>query len=291
MYMKAATNAAISSGCFFLAILALTGTAGAPRVAAEQEPERPLPLRVLQTPSGVPFGVFGAKPAAPAPTLLIFATAVADMDRNRIYSEAGRLLAKHGWLAVAIDPPCHGADQRPDEPPQLAGWAHRVKAGQDLVGPYTRRCREVLDTLIAEGYTDAGQVATCGTSRGGFCALHFAAFEPRVRAVAAVSPVTNLLALSEFAGVTPEQVRSINVPALSDRLAGRPIWLSIGNHDPRVSTEDCIAASRALAAAGRKRLGENGVAPVELVVGPSKGHSAIENAYGLAAEFLRKQVR
>ena len=77
----------------------------------------------------------------------------------------------------------------------------------------------------------------------------------------------------------------IDAGSLADRLAGRPIWISIGNRDERVGTDDCIATCRRLAAASRKK-NPDAVCPVELIVAPSKGHSAIDNAYTLAARFI-----
>src|SRR5437016_1979369 len=171
--------------------------------AAEGPPTSPT-MHVVTTPGGTRFGLFGEKPSSPAPTLFVFAAGVDDMAKQPIYTETGRHLAKQGWLYVALDPPCHGHDQREKEPGGITGWAHRVKAGQDLMGPFTKRCVEVLDFLVKEGYTDPKRVAACGTSRGGLCALHFAAAEPRVRAVTCVSPVTNLLVLTEFAGISEQ---------------------------------------------------------------------------------------
>ncbi len=271
-------------GILLLLAAAAAGMSGA---RAQEAPA----MQVMEAPGGVRFGLFGARSATPAPTLFVSAVAVDDMAKQPVYTETGRRLAAQGWLYVALDPPCHGRDQRPDEPPQLDGWAHRVKAGQPLMEPFTRRCRAVLDFLVAGGYTDPRRVAAGGTSRGGFCALHFAAAEPRVRAVACISPVTNLRVLREFAGIGEEQVRDLNVSALAEPLAGRAVWLSIGNHDERVGTDDCIAAARRLAAAGRARNPDNPVVPVELLVGPSRGHGAIEGAYELAARFLAHAVK
>ncbi|MEE9603413.1 MAG: alpha/beta fold hydrolase [Thermoguttaceae bacterium] len=212
------------------------------------------------------------------------------MDRARVYSEAGSQLARHGWLYVTLDPPCHGHDHRANEPENLPGWAHRVKTGEDLTGPFVKRCIDVLDFLVKQGYTDPQRVAACGTSRGGFCALHFAAAEPRVRAVAGVSPVTNLLVLREFNGMTEAQVRSLNVAHLAEKLAGRAVWLSIGDNDQRVGTEDCTATARQLTAAARRRHPDAETVPVELVVGPSDGHSPVKNAYSRAARFVLRQL-
>ena len=246
-------------------------------------------MRVLHTPAETRFGIFGEKPSSPAPTLFVFSGGVEDMDRTRVYSETGRQLSRHGWLYVTLDLPCHGHDHRAEEPASLSGWAHRVKTGEDLVGPFVERCMDVLDFLVAQGYTDPERVAATGTSRGGFCALHFAASEPRVRAVAGVSPVTNLLSLGEFSNVTEEQVRNLNVSHLAEKLAGRAVWLSIGNDDQRVGTDYCISAARQFTAAARRRQPDAEAVPMELVVGPSDGHQPIENAYSRATDFVLRK--
>jgi dienelactone hydrolase len=267
-------------------VLALLGLSPLMLRSEDAPPE----MHVMHTPGKTRFGLFGKRPVAPAPTLFVLAGGVDDMGKQPIYSETGRHLAKHGWLYVTVDIPCHGNDRRSGEPDGLPGWAHRIKAGQDLISPFTKRCTEVLDFLVAEGYTDPKQVAACGTSRGGFCALHLAAAEPRVRAVTCISPVTDLLVLREFAGLKPQQFETLNVVSLADKLAGRAIWLSIGNHDERVGTDECIAAARRLVAEMRRRHPDIKTVPVELVVSPADGHHAIDNAYGLAADFVRKQT-
>ena len=213
--------------------------------------DAPRTMRVLQTDNGTRFGLFGERTKTPAPTFFVFATSVDDMARHAVYSETGRELARHGWLYVTLDPPCHGHDAKKGEPATLSGWAHRVKNGADLMKPFVKRCRDVLDWLIAEKYTDPDRIAAGGTSRGGFCALHFSAAEPRVKAIVCVSPVTNPLVLREFAGLQADQTAGIDARSLADKLAGRPIWISIGNHDERVGTDDCIATCRRFAAASR----------------------------------------
>ena len=258
---------------------------------AETPPANSSPvMRVMQTSENTRFGLFGEKPDAPRPTLFVFATSVDDMGKLHVYSEAGRLLAKHGWLYVTVDPPCHGHDHREGEPAHLAGWAHRTKSGENLTKPFVDRCVEVLDYLVKQGYTDPKQVAACGTSRGGFCALHFAANDSRINAVACVSPVTNLLALREFNGVTAEQVRSQNVFAIAEKLRKTAVWLSIGNDDQRVGTHHCVkAADRFQATRSQQRPGAT-VAPVELVIKPTNGHQPVKDAYSLAAQFVFDRV-
>ena len=163
-------------------------------------------LRQMQTPRGTHHGIWGDKPTKPAPTLFIIGNPISVMGQEsmRHLLGTGNALAKQGWIYVVLDPACEGHDLKQGQPSSLAGWAIRAKKGEDFLGPYLRNCIDVLDHLIAEGFTDAQRVAVQGVSRGGFCALHFAARDPRIKVVVGVSPVTNPLALKEFAGVTAQ---------------------------------------------------------------------------------------
>jgi dienelactone hydrolase len=154
------------------------------------------------------------------------------------------------------------------------------------MGPYVQGCRVVLDHLIAAGVTDAERIAVQGVSRGGFCAFHFAAREPRIRAVVGISPVTNPLALTELAGVTASQVAPFSLDAVLEKLVARPVWMSIGNSDNRVSTDECIGFTRRLVAASHRLQPKLNLIPVQLHVGVSAGHRSPDDAYASAAEFL-----
>ncbi len=272
----------------------LLGTCGllvglAARLSAEDAKD--LGIRAEKTPKGTPYGISGDKPEKPAPTLFIFASDIESMNQpaSEIYSRTGRELLKDGWIFVVLNPPCHGEDQIPGEPTQINGWAHRLKTGQDLIGPFVAGCQDVLDHLIAEGYTDPEWVAASGTSRGGFCAFHFAAAEPRVRAVSGVAPVTNLLALREFSELQDhEPTKALYTLHLAEKLVGRSVLMTIGNDDARVSTDDCVNVARRLAKVTREKMPDLRVIPVELIVGPSNGHSAIDDAYEIQAAWFRK---
>ncbi len=230
-------------------------------------------LQVLQTPAGTKFGVIGEVPEHPAPTLFVIGMSLGEMRSEPAYTEIARLLSVHGYGAYVLEPPCHGRDRRGDEPSELDCWAARIEAGRDLLGPFVEGAVDVLDYLVAEGHVDPGSIAAVGMSRGGFCAMHLAAVEPRIRAVAALSPVTELMALREFAeNRRPDLARELDVSGLAGRLAGRAVWVSINREDDRVDAEACRRAAEALGA--------------ELVVGDAEGHSTIEGAHGLAAGWL-----
>lgn len=245
-------------------------------------------LTVLRTPGGREFGVLGEKPAVPAPTLFVFATAWQGTLQNDDFNKVGRILARQGVLSVSLDLPCHGADRREGEPEGIAGWRARLDQGTEPIGAFCKDASTVLDHLIAEGYTDRERVAACGTSRGGFVALHFAASEPRVRCVAGFAPVTNLLLLREFDGMSPpDPAAALLVADRAEALYARPVWLMIGTHDERVGTDSVIALARQINSSAVKH---KQLALVDLHVQPSEGHRLPANGHVDSAAWFVRQL-
>ena|GEM_PF-208056 len=241
------------------------------------------------TSGGVRFGARGPRPTAPAPTLFVFANDIAGTLQNDDYNKAGKLLIPQGFLCVALDLPCHGQNVRADEPQGLDGWAARLSKGEDPISPFTKDASAVLDHLIQEGLTDPNRVAVCGTSRGGFAALHFAAAESRVRCAAAFAPVTDLLALREFAGQEKNlPTTNLALRHFAEKLAGRPIWMCIGNHDERVDTDRAIAFSRDVVKAS---FAQQKKGLIELHVMTSEGHTIHSTAHEEAAAWIAKQTK
>jgi dienelactone hydrolase len=249
-------------------------------------------MQVLRTPGNIRFGVIGNQTGAASPTLLVVAMSLEDMQREPVYTEVSRLLAAQGFRSVVIEPPCHGEDRKPDEPDGLAGWRHRLDRGENVVQLFDAKARAVLDHVVAQGLADPARVAICGTSRGGFLAFHFAASEPRIKAAGGFSPVTDLLALTEFKGVAADGLAGkLALTHIAPQLTGRPVWLGIGNNDQRVDTDRAIAFSRAVVQASvRQRQEAKGMFPVELIVAPSAGHSKIDRAHELLAAWLMKAM-
>src|SRR5262249_6612540 len=110
------------------AVLTLLFFAAAPAHSGEKSR-----VTLLQTASGVRFGLRGDKPSSPAPTLFVFATRPEDTLGNDTYNKIGRLLAAKGWISVSLDLPCHGKDVKPKEPAGLDGWRYRVEHGDNIV--------------------------------------------------------------------------------------------------------------------------------------------------------------
>jgi dienelactone hydrolase len=202
---------------------------------------------MLTTPAGTRYAVLGSKPAAPAPTLLVFGGDRSSTLLSEDVNEIGRLLAAHGFLSVSLDIPCHGEDVRPGEQAGLAAWRDRVVAGENIMAPFTTQVSDVLDHLISEKDTDPDRIVISGTSRGGFCALHAAAADARIRTVLAFAPVTHLPVLSEFEGARENALAlELSTIHLAEQLAGKSIWMTIGNADDRVGTTECIELTQAI---------------------------------------------
>lgn len=246
-------------------------------------------VRVLRTEGGVRFGIWGAKPDAPAPTLFVLASTIEETLGAAYYRQSGNALAECGYLSVSVDLPCHGLERRPDEPEGLSGWRVRSERNEDFVAESNARLRQVLDHLIEAGFTDADKVAASGTSRGGFLALHFAASDSRVRCAAAFAPVTELAALGEFEGAARHPlVGSLALAKQAEKLAGRAVWLVIGDQDERVGTDHTISLARRITAAS---LAAGVPSRVELHVMPEpRGHTTPAGAAEGAAEWIRRQI-
>lgn len=244
-------------------------------------------LRLERLPDGTRYAVIGEPGPQPAPTLFVFQGDIDTARREPIFTAVARLVARHGFLSVVIDAPAHGEDHRPGEPKELEAWNWRVDHGEKLVDGFVTRARAVLDHLVSTKRTDPTRVAAVGTSRGGFLAFHFAAAEPRIRFVGGISPVTDLMALREFSATTRRaDVDALALTTLAPRLAGRPAWISIGNHDTRVGTDQAIAFSRALVAAAPPATEK---IPVELIVHSVPGHRSSEQDHVRLAAWLLEQ--
>jgi dienelactone hydrolase len=243
-----------------------------------------------ETPDGVEYGLWGTQVTYPAPTLFIFASDINATLDDPYFRQCGDALAKQGYLCVSLDLPGHGTDQREGEPGALETWRKRCDADENFIAPFTARVGTVLDHLIATGASDPARIAACGTSRGGYMALHVAASDPRIRATAAFAPVTNLMALREFGGAkNTEQVAALSLLAHAEKFAGRSLWVIIGDRDERVSTDDAIAFARRVTAVSLEKAQS---ADMTLLVLPEpKGHTTPQGAPELGAAWIAERLK
>jgi len=246
-------------------------------------------MDILQTPSGIRFGLLGKKSSSAAPTLFTFASDIESALGGLEYIRTGIIVGRHGYLCASLDLPYHGAAAVQGHPDGLAGWAAGVSKGEAVFPEFVSKVSQVLDYLIRQGYTDPQKVAVAGISRGAFAAMHVAAADPRFRCAIGFSPVTDLIELGEFAELKNNQLaRSLSLTEIAEKLAGRPLWVSIGNNDARVGTDKAIEFTRKVIAASvaQKKPTSSEVIDVELHVMPWPGHGRPVSAHDAAAAWL-----
>jgi predicted esterase len=181
---------------------------------------------------------------------------------------------------VSADLPCHGEDVRPGEPPELAGWRHRIDRGEDLLAPLINKCRYKLDGLIKSGAANPSKVFVGGVSRGAWAAFQLSVADARFKNVLGLSPVVDLMALTEFAGCTKAP------PALSQRadlLAMRSIFLSIQSRDDRVGTTATVNLVSAIV---------DGKHDAEITLAIERGgqHTVSDGAIDAAKQWIERRL-
>jgi len=187
-----------------------------------------------------------------------------------------------------LDLPCHGANRGENEPPELDGWAERTSADEDITAEFRLRVNDVIDHLVGTGIADPKRFAAAGTSRGGFMAFHAAVGNPKIRAIAAFSPVTDLIALSEFAGQEDNPlVAKMALQQSVSKLADRNVWIYIGDADERVSTDKAAAFVESLTAANRKKVRKPEIV-FHLI--PTPGHASFPEWHEDAAAWFQKVI-
>ncbi len=125
------------------------------RAAADREPLAWPPRRPARR---APLRADRGLPAHPAPTLFVLVHGLERMQREPVYTDVARLLAKHGFIGIILDPPCRGEDQRPGELTDMSPWRLRLEKGEDYLGAFDRNERG--------GARLPGSTGLCGSHPG-----------------------------------------------------------------------------------------------------------------------------
>jgi dienelactone hydrolase len=153
-----------------------------------------------------------------------------------------------GHYVAAFDMPFHGA--RGGQMPGLEAMARAVSAGTDVYREIRETGRALIDTIVEDELVEDGAIVLHGNSRGGHAALHIMAGDERVLATAISAPVTHLPAVEEFSELAESVIiQGANANALIPSLADRPVFIAIGNTDPRIGEDRCLDFHARLAAA------------------------------------------
>lgn len=243
-----------------------------------------------QTEDGVRFGLWGGKQGTEVPVMFILSATIEESLGEAYFRQCGDYYGKEGWMCVSIDLPFHGKLRESGRPVALEGWADAAAKGEDFVTLNNQRMRSVLDYLIKQRWIDTANIIACGTSRGGYLALQYAAADPRVNAVAAFSPVTNLLKLREFEGLDPQ--RLLPVMKLSNHiaeLAQKDIWMVIGDQDTRVDTHAALAFMGDLLT---EKVRQASKAKMEInVMHEPKGHTTPQGSVERSVAWISQIIR
>ena len=108
--------------------------------------------------------------------------------------------------------------------------------------------------------------------------------------MAAFAPVTDLAMLREFKGAEQNPlVQRLSLENRAGELAGRAVWIVIGDRDERVSTDSVIRFARKATAESLRR---KRAALVDLhVVAEPSGHTTPAGSAELAAEWITRRLQ
>ena len=188
------------------------------------------------------------KELADRPALLLnFAADSTATLKTEPYNITPSMFLAAGHRALSFNLPCHGDREIPGEPRGIAGFCAEWRRGVDVFTGFVDEGRAVIDTLIERQLAEPNRIFVSGTSRGGYCALRLMAADERIGAAAAFSPVTDWRVLEEFAEIrdTPE-IADLALARFAGSIAGRAVWMAIGNSDARVGTDACLRFAEAV---------------------------------------------
>lgn len=179
--------------------------------------------------------------------LLNFAADRTATLKTEPYNITPSMFLAAGYRAASFDLPCHGDREVPGQPRGIAGFCAEWTRGNDVFAGFVDEGRAVIDALIERKLAEPGRIFVSGTSRGGYCALRLMAADERIAAAAAFSPVTDWRLLKEFAEIrdAPE-IADLALTRFAASVAGRAVWLAIGNSDARVGTDACLRFAEAV---------------------------------------------
>lgn len=166
--------------------------------------------------------------------------------------------------------------------------AHAIEnKGGDPFDVFVKEIGVLLDYCIEHRWASPGRIVVAGTSRYAYSALRLLADDARVVAGAGYAPVTDWRDLSEFGDICDrKEVADLRLSRFAAQLAGKHVFLAIGNHDERVNTRSCCQLFLDLDAANRLR-GDEGTL-VDFYCTADPDHTCADESYVRGSAFLLK---
>lgn len=218
--------------------------------------------------------------------LLLNISATADLAlRDETQNHPVQPFLDAGHFVASFDLPCHGERVRPGQGEALSGMGQAFLAGEDPFAQFVRDGQAAVDACLERGAGN-GRVAGYGVSRAGYCLLRLAAEDPRMLAVAALSPVTDWGIPEEFTATCPRtRTWPLRIHHWANNLARTAVYLSVGSQDDVVGTRACVDFAMELFEIQRRQLRQDTLVS-QLHVVDSPGHSPSRESRLDAVRFL-----
>lgn len=204
--------------------------------------------------------------------------------RHTTFGGLVRPMLLAGHYAASFTLPYHKELADPSLGREFQAFVKAMEQGIDVFGQIRQAGRALIDHVTQTMMlVEPTRVVIAGTSRGGISALHVMSIDTRIQAAALVCPVTDLSRLTEFTHLTGNPLfEQSHAMSLLDKVADRPIWITINQSDERVDEQACFAFADALT--------ERTTHHPKPVIWPESGHAVPLEAYEQGGTFLRDWI-
>ena len=160
-----------------------------------------------------------------------------------------------------------------------------ILKGPDPIAEFITQAKAVLDYCIQQKWARQDRIVVTGISRFGYLGFRLMAADERLKIGAAFAPVTDWRDLSEFHNcVDRKEVIDLQLARFAPQLAGKKLYLSIGNHDERVNTLNCCRFFLDLNTENEKR--GLGASLVDFLVTADVGHTCGDESFERGLETV-----
>jgi predicted esterase len=172
------------------------------------------------------------------PTLFYFALSAEDSLLQDPYNQLIQFLPEETLRIFSLTLPFHEPPLKPQK--ALSHWAESFEKGEDVLTPFIDEVENCV-SYLKKNHLLTNQTAVAGLSRGALIAVLIASKMALFRHLLLFAPLTDLTYAKEFSSLSQnpslEKYQSVNY---AKDLFDRNIFATIGNHDQRVSTENCF---------------------------------------------------
>jgi hypothetical protein len=167
----------------------------------------------------------------------------------------------------------------------IEAYRDSMLEGTDPAVAFIEQAKAVLNHCVDRKWVKPDRIVVTGISRFAYFAFRLMAEDDRLNIGGGFAPVTDWRDLSEFHGHRDmDVVADLRLPLIVGKLAGKKIYLAIGNHDDRVGTLSCAQFFLDLNEANRVRGFDRSL--VDFFITPDVGHTCGPEWYQRGIEIL-----